>query len=36
MEFLIPLGIILVILGFSVKKLKPQLWSKIISVFSKK
>jgi len=33
MDILIPLGIILIILVFSIKRLKPQLWSKITSKF---
>jgi hypothetical protein len=33
MEFLIPLGIILVILVFAIKKLKPKLLSEIVAKF---
>jgi len=33
MEILIPLAIIAVIMGWSVKKFKPELWAKVTSKF---
>jgi len=35
MEILIPLAIIAVIMGWSVKKFKPELWDKVVSKFKK-
>ena len=35
MEILIPLAIIAVIIAWSVKKFKPELWNKITAKFKK-
>ena len=35
MDILIPLAIIVVVLVWSVKKFKPELWNKLISFISK-
>ena len=35
MEILIPLIIVAVVLAWSVKRFKPELWNKIISKFKK-
>ena len=35
MEVLIPLAVVAVVLAWSVKKFKPELWEKAISKFKK-
>jgi len=35
MEVLIPLGIIIVVIGYTVKKLEPKIWKKAMSRFKK-
>ena len=35
MDILIPLAIIVVVLAWSVKKFKPELWNKVTSKFKK-
>jgi hypothetical protein len=35
MDILIPLVIIAVVFGWSVRKFKPELWKKVISKFKK-
>jgi len=35
MEVLIPLVVIAVVIGWSVKRLKPELWEKVTSKFKK-
>jgi hypothetical protein len=35
MEVLIPLTVVAVVMGWSVKRFKPELWSKIVSKFKK-
>ena len=35
MEILIPLAFIIIIAAYSVKKLKPKLWKKIVVKFKK-
>jgi len=35
MDILIPLIIVTVVLAWSVKRFKPELWSKIVSKFKK-
>ena len=35
MDILIPLVIIAVVFGFSVRKFKPELWSKVTAKFKK-
>jgi hypothetical protein len=35
MDILIPLAIITVVLGFSVRKFKPELWKKVTAKFKK-
>ncbi len=34
MEVLIPLGILAVVVALSVRRFKPELWSKIVSKFT--
>lgn len=35
MEVLIPLAVIVVVIGWSVKRFKPELWKKAVSKFKK-
>ena len=35
MDILIPVGIIILVIGYAVKKLKPELWKKAMSKFKK-
>ncbi len=35
MEVLIPLAVIVVVIGWSVKRFKPELWNKIVSKFKR-
>jgi len=35
MEVLIPLAIVVVVIAWSVKRFKPELWNKIVSKFKK-
>jgi len=35
MEILIPLAVLAVVIVWSVKKFKPELWNKIVSKFKK-
>tara|TARA_R110000744_G_scaffold350443_1_gene456119 strand:- start:328 stop:435 length:108 start_codon:yes stop_codon:yes gene_type:complete len=35
MDILIPVGIIILVIGYAVKKLKPELWKKTMSKFKK-
>jgi len=35
MEVLIPLTVVAVVIGWSVKRFKPELWSKIVFKFKK-
>jgi len=35
MEVLIPLAVIVVVIGLSVKRFKPELWEKAVSKFKK-
>jgi hypothetical protein len=35
MEVLIPLAVVAVVIGWSVKRFKPELWEKAISRFKK-
>jgi len=35
MEVLIPLAIVAVVIAWSVKRFKPELWNKIVSKFKK-
>jgi hypothetical protein len=35
MEVLIPLTVIVVVIGWSVKRFKPELWEKAVSKFKK-
>ena len=35
MEVLIPLAAIVVVIGWSIERFKPELWNKIVSKFKK-
>jgi hypothetical protein len=35
MEILIPLAVLAVVIAWSVKRFKPELWNKIVSKFKK-
>jgi len=35
MEVLIPLAVVAVVIGWSVKRFKPELWNKVTSKFKK-
>jgi hypothetical protein len=35
MDILIPLAVVAVVIGWSVKRFKPELWNKVISKFNK-
>jgi len=35
MEVLIPLAVVAVVIGWSVKRFKPELWDQVVSKFKK-
>jgi len=35
MDILIPVGIVIVVIGYAIKKLKPEFWKKAMSRFKK-